>query len=160
MTTLYVRRHAAAKKRCWSASLGKSEGSTQDWSGNDGDPRERDLEIRAYYRGQPQGVSLWDVIYLRADHKYVSVHHLGGILLVERSLRAFERDFPDLLLRIHRNALVARSRLFGFEKRPDGSTLALLMDCDETPVVSRRHLGEVRRWLRETYGPNHSDRGR
>lgn len=95
-----------------------------------------------------------DVIYLRADQKYVSVRHLNGILLVDRSLCAFERDFPDLLLRIHRNALVARSRLCGLDKQADGSTLARLLDCDDTPIVSRRHLGEVRRWLRQTLGPN------
>jgi len=111
---------------------------------------ERDLEIRAYYRGRHQRISLLDVVYLRADQKYVSVCHPDGLLLIDGSLRTFERDFPDLLLRIHRNTLVARSRLLGLERRPDGSTCALLLDCNDTPVVSRRHLAEVRRWLRET----------
>jgi DNA-binding LytR/AlgR family response regulator len=112
--------------------------------------RERDLEIHACYRGQRWTVAIADVIYLRADQKYVSVRHLGGVLLVDRSLRAFERDFPDLLLRLHRNTLVARSRLLGLEKQSDGSTRALLIGCDDTPVVSRRHLSEVRCWLRES----------
>ncbi|MCK7578836.1 MAG: LytTR family transcriptional regulator [Chromatiales bacterium] len=84
----------------------------------------------------------------------MSVCHLDGVLLVDGSLRAFERDFPDLLLRIHRNALVVRSRLLGLERQPDGSTCALLVDCSDKPVVSRRHLGEVRRWLRETRRSN------
>lgn len=115
---------------------------------------ERDLEILAYYRGRPQRISLTDVIYLRADQKYVCVHHLNGILLVDRSLCAFEHEFPDLLLRIHRNALVMRSRLVGLEKQSDGSIHAVLTDCDDRPAVSRRHLREVRGWLRERFDPD------
>ena len=104
---------------------------------------ERDLEIRAYYCGQQRRVLLLDVIYLRADQKYVSVHHLHGVLLVDRSLRAFEHEFPDLLLRIHRNALVARSRLRGLTKHADSSIRAVLSGCADQPVVSRRHLRTV-----------------
>mgnify|MGYP001805951104 CR=1 FL=1 len=126
----------------------------EDWHGQLPGTRKRDLEIRAYYRGQRRTISLADVIYLRADQKYVSVRHLNGILLVDRSLCTFERDFPDLLLRIHRNALVARSRLFGLEKQLDGSSLAILIGCDDRPVVSRRHLRDVRCWLHEMLDPS------
>ena len=104
---------------------------------------ERDLEIRAYYRGEQRSVLLHDVIYLRADQKYVSVHHLHGVLLVDRSLRAFEREFPDLLLRIHRNTLVARSCLRGLHKHADGAMRAVLSGCSEHLIVSRRHVRAV-----------------
>ncbi|NVZ11097.1 LytTR family transcriptional regulator [Allochromatium humboldtianum] len=140
-------RHRA--EPCWSASTRGPDDSMEDRNRRPPGMCARDLEIRAYYRGRHQRVSLTDVIYLRADQKYVCVHHLNGVLLVDSSLCAFEHEFPDLLLRIHRNALVARSRLVGLEKQPDGSTRALLTDCDDRPVVSRRHLRDVRGWLRE-----------
>ena len=85
---------------------------------------------------------------LLADQKYVTVRHEGGDLLVDEALKALEDEFPDVFMRIHRNALVARSRLCGLEKGPDGTTLVHLRGCDERLAVSRRHLSDVRRWLR------------
>jgi DNA-binding LytR/AlgR family response regulator len=153
MNTLDAVRCGSGEELCRSGFSSEPDGSRGDRHGYARGAYERDPEIRAYYRGRHQRVSLTDVVYLRADQKYVSVCHLDGVLLVDGSLRTFERDFPDLLLRIHRNALVARARLLGLERQPDGSTCALLIDCNDTPVVSRRHLGEVRRWLRETRSP-------
>ncbi len=96
-----------------------------------------------------RAVPVRDVIYLQADQKYVTVRHLGGELLVDESLRTFEQDFADLFLRIHRNALVARARLLGLEKTSHGTFQARLNGCDERLPVSRRHLADLRRWLRE-----------
>lgn len=149
MNTLDVVRDSSGETPCWSFPPSGSEDSPEARSGFDLSPRMQDLEIRAYYRGRHHRILLTDVIYLRADQKYVGVRHPNGLLLVDHSLRAFERKFPDLLLRIHRNALVARSRLRGLERQPDGSTLALLLNCDDTLVVSRRHLSRVRRLLHE-----------
>ena len=117
-------------------------------SGSTPTPRlERRTKISARYRGRIRTVAVPDIIYLQADQKYVNVRHLGGELLVDDSLRTFEQEFPDLFLRIHRNALVARSRLIGLLKQPDGLVLTELRDCDTRLPVSRRHLTEVRRWL-------------
>jgi two-component system response regulator AlgR len=113
--------------------------------------------ISAWYRGGIHTVDIEDVIYLRADQKYVNVRHLGGDLLVDESLRWFEQEFPDFFLRIHRNALVARARLIGLEKQADGSTCIRLIECDDRPAVSRRHLPEVRRWLLALAAPQASD---
>lgn len=109
-------------------------------------PRRHSLS--AHYRGGLQTVPVDDIIYLQAEHKYVTVRHTGGELLVDESLKSLEDEFADLFLRIHRNALVARSRLAGLEKGPDGSTLVRLRDCKDHLPVSRRHLAEIRRWLR------------
>ncbi len=118
---------------------------------------EQRQEISAWYRGGARTVAVRDIIYLRADQKYVNVRHLGGELLVDESLRSFESEFPDLFLRIHRNALVARPRLSGIEKLPDGTTQARLRDCGDRLPVSRRHLAAIRRWLRRDPGRNPSD---
>lgn len=107
-------------------------------------PRRR---ISAHYRGGLRSVPIEDVIYLRAEHKYVTVRHVDGELLVDDSLRALEQEFAELFLRIHRNALVARARVCGLEKRSDGYAYIQLRDCAERLQVSRRHLPEVRRWV-------------
>jgi two-component system response regulator AlgR len=104
--------------------------------------------MTAHYRGSLQTVPIGDIIYLLADQKYVTVRHDGGELLVDEALKGLEDEFPDLFIRIHRNALVARSRVAGLDKGPEGSTLVRLRGCEERLPVSRRHLAEVRRWLR------------
>jgi two-component system, LytTR family, response regulator AlgR len=109
-------------------------------------PRRR--QISAHYRGGLRTVQIEDVIYLQAEHKYVTVRHTGGELLVDESLRSLEDEFSDLFLRIHRNALVARARVSGLEKGSDGMSMVRLRDCSERLPVSRRHLAEVRRWMR------------
>ncbi|NEX22347.1 response regulator transcription factor [Thiorhodococcus mannitoliphagus] len=110
---------------------------------------QRRTEVSARYRGGIRSVAIADIIFLQADQKYVNVRHLDGELLADESLRSFEQEFPDLFLRIHRNALVARSRLKGLVKLTDGTIRVELSDCDDRLAVSRRHLAEVRRWLRE-----------
>jgi two-component system response regulator AlgR len=108
----------------------------------------RRRQISAHYRGGLRTVQIEDVIYLQAEHKYVTVRHTGGELLVDESLRSLEEEFPDLFLRIHRNALVARAQVSGLEKGSDGISMVRLRDCSERLPVSRRHLAEVRRWMR------------
>jgi two-component system response regulator AlgR len=112
-----------------------------------GRPHRRNY-LAAPYRGNLQTVPIGEIIYLLADQKYVTVRHKGGDLLVDEALKALEDEFPDLFMRIHRNALVARSRLVGLDKGPEGSTLVRLRGCEERLPVSRRHVSEVRRWLR------------
>ncbi|MFB1490435.1 MULTISPECIES: LytR/AlgR family response regulator transcription factor [unclassified Thiocapsa] len=106
-------------------------------------------EISAHYRGGLRTVQIEDIIFLRAEHKYVTVRHVDGELLIDESLRALEQEFTAFFLRIHRNALVARARVSGLEKRSDGSAYIQLSDCAEQLQVSRRHLPEVRRWVQQ-----------
>ncbi|MES9834397.1 MAG: LytTR family DNA-binding domain-containing protein [Candidatus Thiodiazotropha sp. DIVDIV] len=105
-------------------------------------------KLKASFRGGLTTVSLDQVIYLRADSKYVVARHSDGELLLEASLKALQEQYGDWLLRIHRNALVARRCLTGLEKGRDGICRAVLQGCDETLEISRRHLPEVRRIIR------------
>lgn len=89
-----------------------------------------------------------DIIFLRAEQKYVVVHHRRGEALVEDSLTALEAEFGARFVRIHRNALVARTALAGLEKGADGQARVKLKDCVERLEISRRHLPELRRLLR------------
>lgn len=104
--------------------------------------------INASYRGGMQRIPAHAVIFLRADSKYVEVWHVDGMALTEESLRAIEQRLPGSFLRVHRNALVATTRVRSV-LRGDGGQLLLTLDgTGETIEVSRRHVPEVRRLLR------------
>lgn len=111
------------------------------------DPKRR-RQLTAHYRGSLVAVPVEEVLFLQAEHKYVTVRHLGGQILLDASLKALEEEFTDLFMRVHRNALVSRRRVGGLEKAADGSSLVRLRGCNERLPVSRRHLSDVRRWLR------------
>ena len=104
--------------------------------------------LNASYRGGILRIPASEVIFLRADSKYVEVWHAQGMALSEESLRAIEERLPDLFQRVHRNALVARSRVRELRRGPAGQLLLLLHGCEEAVEVSRRHAPEVRRILR------------
>ncbi len=114
-------------------------------NGISGKHRER---ICTSYRGGVECVDLDEVIYFRAEQKYVVVRHQGGRLLLEESLKTLEESYQEHFLRIHRNALVAQQRLVGIEKTPDGHSMARLNGCDDLLEISRRHLPMVRAWLK------------
>lgn len=106
-------------------------------------------EITVNYRGGIQRVALDQVLFLRAESKYVTARHLHGEALLEESLKTLEMRFGDWFLRVHRNALVSRAALIGLERRADGSLYVCLRGCDERIEVSRRHQPQIRRWLKD-----------
>ncbi|QYZ65996.1 MAG: chemotaxis protein CheY [Gammaproteobacteria bacterium (ex Lamellibrachia satsuma)] len=110
--------------------------------------REKIPQLSVTYRGGVLSLSLDEVIYLRADSKYIAVRHGAGEALLEDTLKSLEDRYADWLLRIHRNALVVRRRLKGLERGTDGKMQVVLIGCEERLEVSRRHLPEVRRWLK------------
>lgn len=111
-------------------------------------PTEPSPYLSASYRGGIKTLPLDQVIYLRAEAKYVIARHAGGELLLEESLKSLQDQYSEWFLRIHRNALVSRRHLSGLEKDAGGNARAVLRDCDETLEISRRHLAAVRRQLR------------
>lgn len=93
-------------------------------------------------RGRILLIPVLDVIYLRAELKYLTVRTFEREYLVEDSLTNIEREFPELFVRLHRNCLVAQPYIRGFEKRhtAEGEShwVALLKGVPETLPVSRR----------------------
>lgn len=106
-------------------------------------------QLSSNYRGGVQRLPLDQVLYLRAESKYVTARHASGELLLEESLKTLEARYADWFVRIHRNALVARDALVGLERGVDGSMQVRLAGCDEMLEVSRRHQVEIRRWLKD-----------
>jgi two-component system response regulator AlgR len=91
-------------------------------------------------------VALDDVRYFRADLKYVTVFHSGGELLIDEPLKELEQEFGPRFVRVHRNALVAAAYTQGLEKTDEGYRVKL-DGIAEGPLVSRRHLPELRKLL-------------
>lgn len=98
-------------------------------------------------QGRLTRIELSDVFYFMADHKYVTVRYTQGEALLENSLKQLEAEFGEHLVRIHRNALVARRLLIGMERTGSGSYRAVLKGVDETLDISRRHVPEIRKLL-------------
>ena len=89
-----------------------------------------------------------NVLYFKADQKYVCVRHSDGEVLIDEALKALEEEFAPEFLRIHRNALVSLKYLLAVEREADGHYVARLRDCDELLSVSRRHAAGLRRRIR------------
>ncbi|MDP2832669.1 MAG: LytTR family DNA-binding domain-containing protein [Pseudomonadota bacterium] len=92
-------------------------------------------------------VAVADVLYLRAEQRYVTACTREREYLLDESLVKLEEEFADEFLRLHRNCLVARRHLAGFERVEGGGEpawQALLKDWPEKLPVSRRQLHVVR----------------
>ncbi len=90
-------------------------------------------------------IPLSEVKFFQADHKYVTVRHEGGEVLIDDTLRDLETEFGDKLVRIHRNALVMMDHLEGLERDPSGHYQVRMRGIEEKLDVSRRHVSGLRR---------------
>ena len=93
-------------------------------------------------------VPVAEVLYLKAEQKYVTLRTSEREFLVEESLVALELEFAGRFVRIHRNCLVARAAIRGFERAATGEDeahwLVRLEGVPEGQPVSRRQWPAVR----------------
>jgi two-component system response regulator AlgR len=99
-------------------------------------------------RGRTERVPLSQVVYLKAELKYITVRTAGRSHLLESSLGELEDKYPSRFIRIHRNALIARHAVQALVKQLDpdeGEGWAVRLEgIDELLPVSRRQLAAVR----------------
>ena len=57
-----------------------------------------------------------EVVYLKAELKYLTIRTPAREYLMEESLTRLEQEYGDRFVRVHRNCLVARSAVRGFER--------------------------------------------
>ena len=81
---------------------------------------------------------------LFADQKYVTACSPGSELIITDTLKELEREFGARFLRVHRNALVALPHVLRLERTDDGHWCVVLDGVEQRPVVSRRHLAQVK----------------
>jgi two-component system response regulator AlgR len=109
-------------------------------------------------RGRTERVPLAEVVYLKAELKYVTVRTPGRSLIYDGSLSEFEERQGAHWLRVHRNALVARHAMRALEKHHDAEVgddksdgwAVRLHGVPEVLAVSRRQLAAVREALGKT----------
>ena len=98
--------------------------------------------LSCHERGRLLLVPLGEVLFFRADLKYVTARTVEREYLLDESLTQLESEFGALFLRLHRAVLVAPAALAGFEKAAGDDAeaygWALLRGVPEKLPVSRR----------------------
>ena len=134
--------------------LQKTELLAQSNKGLQGDLLQEVLIIQD--RGRTERVPLVEVLYFKAELKYVTVRTASKNYILDGSLSELEERYGEAYLRIHRNALVAKRAMRAlerhFERDPDAVDGALeqegwvvrLRGVDDVLMVSRRQLSAVR----------------
>lgn len=92
-------------------------------------------------RGRIHLIPIEQILYLRAELKYITVRTAEREYLLEESLTDLEKEFATRFVRIHRNCLVAKDAIAGFEKGGDegeSGWLVKLKGLDELLGISRR----------------------
>jgi two-component system response regulator AlgR len=99
-------------------------------------------------RGRTERVPLSEVLYFKAELKYITVRTAAKSYILDGALSELEDKYPAQFLRIHRNALVARRAVRALEKHYDpeeGEGWAVRLNgIEELLSVSRRQLSAVR----------------
>ena len=114
-------------------------------------PQREAAPQRTYFTAQERGrvwqIPVSDVLYLRAEQRYVTARTREREYLLDESLVKLEEEFAEVFLRIHRNCLVARRHLMGFKRIHDaegGHWATILRDWPELLPVSRRQAHVVK----------------
>src|SRR5258706_4240141 len=99
-------------------------------------------------------VPVGEILFLKAELKYVTLRTTVGEHLIEEPLVSIEREFGERFVRVHRNCLVARAAIRGFERvAGDGAEephwSVMLEGTPERLPVSRRLWPAVKAILPE-----------
>ena len=93
-------------------------------------------------------VPVEDIVYLKAELKYLTIRTTEREYLLEESLTKLEEEFGERFVRIHRNSLVSRNLIEGFERRAEADSdthwEVVLKGIPERLPVSRRQQHLVR----------------
>lgn len=108
--------------------------------------------LRCPERGRVLLVPVAEVLYFKAEQKYVTARTAEREFLLEESLAHLEQEFAARLVRIHRNCLVARDAVVGCAREPAGDPPELhwvlaLKGVPEHLPVSRRQWAQVKALL-------------
>ena len=110
--------------------------------------------VCAHAHGELKLIPVSDITSFLADQKYVAVDHDNGQDLIDDSLKSLEAEFGDRFVRIHRGALIAVDRILRVERNTEGKSRVVLRDGsqvdDKELIISRRHVAEVKRRLKES----------
>ena len=129
-------------------ALGRVEKARQTRAGGQ-EPEQEVLVIQD--RGRTERVPVTEVLYFKAELKYITVRTAARSYILDGSLSELEERHGAQFLRVHRNALVSRRAVRALEKHFDaeeGEGWAVRLNgVEESLAVSRRQLSAVREAL-------------
>lgn len=103
-------------------------------------------------RGRLLLVPIAEVLYFKADLKYVTARTVEREYLLDEALTHLETEFAERFIRLHRSVLVAKQALAGFEKAAGDDAeaygWALLRGLPEKLPVSRRQWAPAKALVR------------
>ena len=109
--------------------------------------------LSCHERGRLLLIPLAEILYLKADLKYVTARTVNREYLLDESLTHLELEFSERFIRLHRSALAAKDAIAGFEKCLDEDAetqwQALLRGIPERLPVSRRQWPLVKSYARQ-----------
>jgi two-component system response regulator AlgR len=109
--------------------------------------------LSCHERGRLLLIPLPEILYFKADLKYVTARTASREYLLDESLTHLEEEFSARFIRLHRSALVARDAIAGFEKNAteDAETQwqALLRGVPDRLPVSRRQWPLVKSYAKQ-----------
>lgn len=107
--------------------------------------------LRSLERGRMLLVPVAEVIYFKAELKYVTARTAEREYVLEESLSQLEEEFAERFLRIHRNCIVARNAIAGVAREKEAAEgesephwVLLLKGVDDRLQVSRRQWPQVK----------------
>ncbi|HTJ96581.1 MAG TPA: LytTR family DNA-binding domain-containing protein [Rhodocyclaceae bacterium] len=106
--------------------------------------------LRSTERGRSLLIPVSEICFLRAELKYVTAHTAEREYLLEESLNQLEQEFGELFIRAHRNCLVARKTIAGYERSQEVSESGeaqwqlILNNLPERIPVSRRQWPQIK----------------
>jgi two-component system, LytTR family, response regulator AlgR len=119
--------------------------------GRPGGPEPEQEVLVIQDRGRTERVPVTEVLYFKAELKYITVRTAARSYILDGSLSDLEERHGVQFLRVHRNALVSRRAVRALEKHFDaeeGEGWAVRLNgIEESLAVSRRQLSAVREAL-------------
>lgn len=109
--------------------------------------------LSCHERGRLHLIPLTEIVYLKAELKYVAARTPVREYLLDESLTHLEKEFSERFIRLHRSVLVAKDAIIGFEKSTaddaEAQWQALLRGVCEKLPVSRRQWPLVKSYAQQ-----------
>jgi two-component system response regulator AlgR len=108
-----------------------------------------DIQFVAHsWKGQ-ELIAFDSIYYFKSEQKYITVIHKGGETISDQTLKELENEYPEKLLRAHRNSLVNVKHISAMNKDSDGHYYLHIRDSEHRILVSRRHVSELKQIIND-----------
>jgi len=104
-----------------------------------------DKTISVEHHGELIQLPISEIIYFKAENKYVTIRTAKQEYLTTESLKILEDTYPSLFIRIHRNALVSLPLMRGLSLNYDDHVCANFKGIEDVITISRRRVAFIKK---------------